>query len=279
MTVILKNGFLKHQQSLATSRTGQTVKVLVVNLMPNKLETERQFAGLFSKLAVDVELTFARMATHQSKHTAEADLNRDYVTLAEIEDQTFDGMVVTGAPVEEMTFESVDYWSEFEQLLDWRETHVRRSILECWAAQAGLYYDFGIKKHPTSAKLFGVYRCQILTDSPLTKGFKQLSMPQSRHATLGEIDEPDVTVLASDPEAGPVVLDATKTASTYVSGHPEYETNTLFNEFHRDRLKGLPIQLPKNYFSAAIPANTWQQDSVQLYNNWVTELKQVPLEA
>lgn len=276
MTVILKNGFLKQQQSAALTDTGRVVKVLVVNLMPNKLETERQFTELFSQLTVDVQVTFARMASHHSKHISEADFAKaDYATLPDLQNSYFDGLVVTGAPVEEMAFEDVDYWSEFKDFLDWRETHVRESIFECWAAQAGLYADFDIQKQVLPSKLFGVYRCQINAQTSLTAGFDNLSMPQSRHSTLTAIDDPEVDVLASDPEAGPVVMHAVKTRSTYISGHPEYETNTLFNEFHRDMEKGLPIRLPKRYFSAAEPANTWRGDSVQLYNNWVASLKRV----
>ncbi|ANZ61380.1 homoserine O-acetyltransferase/O-succinyltransferase family protein [Secundilactobacillus paracollinoides] len=276
MTVILKNGFLKQQQATPLSDTGRLVKILVVNLMPNKLETERQFAELFSQLTVDVQVTFARMASHHSKHISEADFNHaDYVALEDLQNSYFDGLVVTGAPVEELDFETVDYWSEFKALLDWRETHVRESIFECWAAQAGLYADFGIQKHVLPSKLFGVYRCQINAETKLTAGFDALSMPQSRHSTLTKIDDPEVDVLASDPEAGPVVMHAVKTRSTYISGHPEYETNTLFNEFHRDMEKGLPIRLPKRYFSAAVPTNTWRGDSVQLYNNWVASLSNV----
>ncbi|KRM77994.1 homoserine O-acetyltransferase/O-succinyltransferase family protein [Secundilactobacillus collinoides] len=276
MTVILKNGFLKQQQSAALTDTGRVVKVLVVNLMPNKLETERQFAELFSQLTVNVQVTFAWMASHHSKHISEADFAKaDYATLPDLQNSYFDGLVVTGAPVEEMAFEDVDYWSEFKDFLDWRETHVRESIFECWAAQAGLYADFDIQKQVLPSKLFGVYRCQINAQTSLTAGFDNLSMPQSRHSTLTAIDDPEVDVLASDPEAGPVVMHAVKTRSTYISGHPEYETNTLFNEFHRDMGKGLPIRLPKRYFSAAEPANTWRGDSVQLYNNWVASLKRV----
>lgn len=276
MTVFLKNGFLKQQQSAALTDTGRVVKVLVVNLMPNKLETERQFTELFSQLTVDVQVTFARMASHQSKHISESDFAKaGYATLSDLQNSYFDGLVVTGAPVEEMAFEDVDYWSEFKDFLDWRETHVRESIFECWAAQAGLYADFAIQKQVLPSKLFGVYRCQINALTSLTAGFDNLSMPQSRHSTLTAIDDPEVDVLASDPEAGPVVMHAVKTRSTYISGHPEYETNTLFNEFHRDMEKGLPIRLPKRYFSAAEPANTWRGDSVQLYNNWVASLKRV----
>ncbi|MFC6253340.1 homoserine O-succinyltransferase [Secundilactobacillus hailunensis] len=274
MTVQLKNGFLK-QHVDNTVFTNQPVKLLVVNLMPNKLETERQFVHLFSHLSMDVEVTFLRMATHHSKHTPEAKLQQFYAVLADIYDRHFDGMVVTGAPVEELQYKQVDYWNEFKTLLNWRHDHVRESIFECWAAQAGIYADFGINKRIISQKLFGVYRCRIDQQTELTAGFDQLSMPQSRHTTLGHINDPQLDVLASDPEAGPVVLASKQTHSTYLSGHPEYETNTLFNEFNRDREKGLPIQLPKNYFSASKPTNTWQNDSIRLYDNWVHSLLRV----
>ncbi|GAX04192.1 homoserine O-succinyltransferase [Secundilactobacillus pentosiphilus] len=274
MTVQLNNGFLKHQHA-DTGSTGRSVKLLVVNLMPNKLETERQFVRLFNHLSMDVDVTFLRMASHHSKHVPESKLEQAYATLADIEDAYFDGMVITGAPVEELPYEDVDYWSEFKTLLDWRRNHVRESILECWAAQAGVYVDFGISKQVLPKKLFGIYRCEIDEETELTAGFDQLSMPQSRHATLGHINDPQLEVLASDPEAGPVVLASDQTRSTYISGHPEYETNTLFNEFRRDREKGKPIQIPKNYFRANEPANTWQADSIHLYDNWVHSLKKV----
>ncbi|MTV82099.1 homoserine O-acetyltransferase/O-succinyltransferase family protein [Secundilactobacillus folii] len=272
MTVYLKNGFLKQQAVSATSST-RPVKLLVVNLMPNKLETERQFVHLFSHLSLDVEVTFLRMASHHSKHTSETALQSAYAVLDDVYDQHFDGMVVTGAPVEQIQFEDVDYWPEFKALLDWRNKHVQQSILECWAAQAGIYADFGINKRVIPSKLFGVYRCEINARTALTAGFKQLSMPQSRHATLENISDPRLNVLASDPEAGPVVLASEVTHSTYISGHPEYETQTLNNEFHRDQEKGLPIQLPVNYFSQAKPTNTWQDDSFHLYDNWIHSLR------
>ncbi|WP_203650040.1 homoserine O-acetyltransferase/O-succinyltransferase family protein [Secundilactobacillus yichangensis] len=274
MTVQLNNGFLK-QQTGNTIQIDQPVKLLVVNLMPNKLETERQFVRLFSHLSLDVAVTFLRMASHHSKHIPEAKLQQTYATLTDVYDQQFDGMVVTGAPVEDIAYDAVDYWPEFNTLLNWRHDHVRQSILECWAAQAGIYVDFGINKRVIPKKLFGVYRCEIDQKTALTAGFNQLSMPQSRHATLGHINDPRLAVLASDPEAGPVILASKQTHSTYISGHPEYETNTLFNEFNRDREKGLPIQLPKNYFSKDKPTNTWQRDSIHLYDNWVHSLKKV----
>lgn len=271
MTVILNNGLMALQHVNATT-SKHFVKVLVVNLMPNKLETERQFVHLLSHLSVDVAVTFLRMSSHRSKHTDERLLAQNYASLSSIYHQHFDGMIVTGAPVEEMAFEKVDYWAEFQALMDWRKQHVSQSIFECWAAQAGVYADFGIQKQVTNAKLFGVYRCRINQRTELTAGLDRLSMPQSRHATLGAINNPALRVVASDPEAGPVVLTSASTHSTYISGHPEYETKTLFNEFHRDQEKGLPIQLPKNYFSAAVPVNTWQNDSIHLYNNWVHQL-------
>lgn len=275
MTVFLKNGLIKQQRNNSDLIESSEINLLVVNLMPNKLETERQFIHLLSDLNVDVTVTFLRMATHNSKSVPESALERTYVTLDDCYQNHYDGLIVTGAPVEQLAFEDVDYWDEFLTLMDWRLTHVTRSLFECWASQAALYADFGIQKQVVSQKLFGIYRCEINEVTDLTRGFNQLSMPQSRHATLGQINDERLSVLASDPEAGPVVLAAEDTRSTYISGHPEYETGTLFNEFHRDLAKGCEIQLPKNYFSAAIPSNTWYKDSIHLYNNWIASLSRV----
>ncbi|WP_282801574.1 homoserine O-acetyltransferase/O-succinyltransferase family protein [Secundilactobacillus kimchicus] len=273
MTVTLENGFLKQQLAAQSSATASAVKLVIVNLMPNKLETERQFVNLLAALSQDVRVTFARMATHQSRHTDEAALQAHYVTLDDIFYQDFDGLIVTGAPVETLAFAHVDYWAEFQAWLDWRDQHVDQTIFECWAAQAALFVDAGIEKRVTAQKVFGVYRSQVVANTPLTTGLATVSMPQSRHATLPEPDTSSITTLVEDGQAGPIVLSNPAKRSLYISGHPEYETETLINEFRRDQKKGQAIQLPKNYFAAACPVNTWRQDSVKLYNNWLSQVR------
>jgi len=204
-----------------------------------------------------------------------------YVTLATIEDQYFDGLIITGAPVETLPFESVDYWDELLTIIAWAQRHVHQTLFECWAAQAGLYAQFGIKKRRLSHKVFGIYQATSVDGrAPMMTGLSAggvLQMPQSRHtelampATLPQ----GLRVVAANQQVGPLILVATEQRAIYVTGHPEYERWTLASEYYRDQRKQLPIQLPEHYFEHGEPAKidySWRAASGRLYQNWFATL-------
>ena len=220
-------------------------------------------------------------ASHHFKSLPQAVVAAHYVTLADIQDQYFDGLIVTGAPVETLPFEAVDYWNELLTIIDWSRQHVSQTLFECWAAQAGLYAQFGIAKRAVAHKIFGIYSATS-TDvkSPLISGLNAgslLKMPQSRHTALvmPERLPAGLQVVADNPKVGPLVLSAPKLHAVYVTGHPEYERRTLADEYLRDRRKHLPIQLPEHYFATEQLTTvdySWQTSSNQLYQNWLATL-------
>ncbi|BDZ31478.1 homoserine O-succinyltransferase [Lactiplantibacillus sp. WILCCON 0030] len=283
MTVIAVNGLLKTQQQWAQPTQGAPLtRVLILNLMPTKLTTERQFLTQFAHLTTDVEVTFMYPVSHHFKSIPRATVAENYVTLTDIAAQHFDGLIVTGAPVEQLPFEAVDYWSEFQTIIDWAQTHVTQTLFECWAAQAGLYAQFKIKKQLVAQKVFGIYTATAVDQaSQLVTGLSAgglLKMPQSRQSRL---DLPhhlpaDLQVVATNRQVGPLILTAATKHAVYVTGHPEYETDTLANEYFRDRRKHRPINLPQHYFvdqSLKQVRNSWQAASGQFYQNWLETLK------
>jgi len=282
MTVTVVNGLLKAQQQWVNQPHGtQPSRLLILNLMPTKATTERQFLNRFAALSVDVEVTFMYPETHHFKSLPKSVVAKNYVTLAEIADQHYDGLIVTGAPVEQLSFETVDYWQEFQTIVDWAQTHVTETLFECWAAQAGLYYQFNIQKKLAKQKIFGIYQASnVATQSHLVSGLSAdgtLKMPQSRHTKLViPTNLPTgLQVVAENDEIGPLILAAPQQRAVYVTGHPEYEAETLANEYFRDRRKQLPINLPQNYFTDQSLQQinySWQTASCQFYQNWLETL-------
>jgi len=283
MTVTAVNGLLAAQQKWINQPQGdQPMRLLILNLMPTKVTTERQFLSNFAAVPGDFEITFMYPVTHRFKTYSRDTVAANYVSLDQIADQHFDGLIVTGAPVEKLAFEEVDYWDEFTTIVDWAKTHVTQTLFECWAAQAGLYYQFNLQKQLVPEKIFGVYSADSWNqNAQLTRGLTAgglLKMPQSRHTqlVLPTTLPAELQVVAANDEIGPLILTAPTTNAVYVTGHPEYDTDTLANEYFRDQRKQLPIQLPKYYFknqSLKTVDDGWHQTSHRLYANWINTLK------
>lgn len=254
------------------------LKVLILNNMPVKQDTELQLLRALSNTPLQVDVTFMNTKTHVSLNTSPSHLNKFYTTFDEIKDQKFDGLIVTGAPVEDISFEEVDYWEETCQILDWAEKNVTSTLHICWAAQAGYYHYYGINKKHLSQKLFGVYEHKVANRKiPLVRGFDDLFLaPHSRHTETPaeEIHAcKEITVLAESEAAGVFLAIAQEGKKIFVSGHPEYDRYTLNNEYFRDLNKGLPIQVPYNYYPQDDPNQKpllqWRSHSNNLYSNWL----------
>lgn len=254
------------------------LQVLILNNMPVKQDTELQLLRALSNTPLQVDVTFMNTKTHVSLNTPASHLNKFYTIFDEIKDRTFDGLIVTGAPVEDITFEEVDYWEETCKILDWAETHVTSTLHICWAAQAGFYHYYGINKRQLTQKLFGVYEHKVSNRKiPLVRGFDDIFLaPHSRHTeTPSEAIHAckDLTILAESEKAGVFLAIAEEGRKIFVAGHPEYDRYTLSNEYHRDLDKGLPIQIPYNYYPNDDPEQRpllqWRSHCNNLYSNWL----------
>ena len=254
------------------------LQVLILNNMPVKQDTELQLLRALSNTPLQIDVTFMNTKTHISQNTSASHLNKFYTTFDEIKDQKFDGLIITGAPVEDISFEEVDYWEETCEILDWAETHVTSTLHICWAAQAGFYHYYGINKAQLPQKLFGVYEHKVANRKiPLVRGFDDIFLaPHSRHtetpaAAIHACKE--LTVLAESPVAGVFLAIAENGKKIFVNGHPEYDRYTLNNEYYRDLNKGLPIQVPYNYYPDDDPQQKpllqWRSHSNNLYSNWL----------
>lgn len=254
------------------------IKIGLLNLMPLKEDTELQILRAFSNTPLQVDVVFITVESHQSKNTSTSHLNKFYVTFNEIRKQKFDGLIITGAPVEQMPFEEVDYWDELVEIMDWAETHVTSTLHICWGAQAGLYHYYGLDKVQLPKKLFGIYQHRVMNRKiPLVRGFDDVFYaPHSRHTTVPteaiEAVE-DITVLAKSPIAGVFLSMAENGKKIFVMGHPEYDRITLDQEYKRDKAKGLPIELPINYYpdddETQRPLLVWRSHANNLYTNWL----------
>ncbi len=254
------------------------LQVLILNNMPIKQDTELQLLRALSNTPLQVDVTFMNVKSHVSVNTSASHLNKFYTTLDEIRDRKFDGMIVTGAPVEDIAFEEVDYWEEICEIFDWAEDHVTSTLHICWAAQAGLYHYYGIDKKLLPQKLFGVFEHRVRNRKiPLVRGFDDLFLaPHSRHTeTPAEAIHAcqALTVLAESDAAGVYLAIAEGGKKIFVTGHPEYDRYSLNNEYHRDLNKGLPIQIPYNYYPGDNPEERpllqWRSHSNNLYSNFL----------
>ena len=254
------------------------LKVLILNNMPVKQDTELQLLRALSNTPLQVDVTFMMTETHVSKNTSASHLNKFYVTFDEIKDQKFDGMIITGAPVEDISFEEVDYWDETVKILDWADTHVTSIFHICWGAQAGFYHYYGINKRKLPSKLFGVFKHRVLNRKiPLVRGFDDVFLaPHSRHTdTPSEAIKacPELTVLAESDEAGVYLAMAENGHKIFVTGHSEYDRMTLKNEYERDKGIRDDVNVPVNYFPNDDPNErpllTWRSHSINLYSNWL----------
>ena len=254
------------------------IKIGLLNLMPLKEDTELQILRSLSNTPLQVDVVFVNVSSHKSKNTSTSHLNKFYVSFEEIKDQRFDGFIITGAPVEQMPFEEVDYWEELKEIMEWTKTHVTSTMHLCWGAQAGLYYHYGIEKVQLDEKVFGVFEHRVKNrKTPLVRGFDDVFYaPHSRHTTVPTEaieSEEQLIILAESEEAGVFLTMSLDGKQIFVMGHPEYDRVTLNNEYMRDKNKGLEIALPKNYYPddnfENRPLLTWRSHANKLYTNWV----------
>ena len=265
-------------ETRAVSQDIRPLRILMLNLMPKKIETETQIARLIGNTPLQVELELLQTATHKSKHTSAEHMLSFYKVFDDIKDQNFDGMIITGAPVEHMAFEEVEYWEELCRIMEWSRTHVTSTLHICWGAQAGLYYHYGIEKQQLPEKLFGVFEHTLdHKRSILFRGFDDTFLvPHSRHTTVAREDieaVPALKILASSEEAGVFVVSTERGRQIFVTGHSEYDGDTLKREYERDVARGLPIAVPKNYFPGddvtATPVVRWRSCANLFYSNWL----------
>lgn len=254
------------------------LSICILNLMPVKQDTELQLLRALSNTPLQIAVSFMKMNSHVSLNTPIQHLNQFYKTFDELKNNKFDGLIITGAPVEQIPFEEVDYWKELCEIMDWSRKHVFSTFHICWGAQAGLYYHYGLKKVLLPQKLFGVYEHKVMNRKvPLVRGFDDTFLiPHSRHTAVLSEDIhncSELTVLAESEEAGVLLCMAEEGRQIFVMGHPEYDRYTLHNEYMRDKNKGLPIQMPKNYYpgndDTQRPSLQWRSHSNNLYCNWL----------
>lgn len=265
-------------ETRATTQDIRPLRILLLNIMPTKIETETQFARLLGNTPLQVEIELMHTVSHQSKNTSAEHLLSFYKTFDEIKNSRYDGMVITGAPVEQMEFQDVEYWGELCEIFEWSKTHVHSTFHICWAAQAGLFYHFGIEKKQLPEKLFGVFPHRVSYKNPiLFRGFDDVFYaPHSRNSTIDTADVekiPELKILASSDEAGLYACMTAEGKQIFVTGHSEYDPDTLAREYFRDKEKGLDIQVPKNYFPNDDPTKPpivrWRAHANLLFSNWL----------
>ena len=266
------------EEDRATTQDIRPLEILILNLMPIKEDTETQLMRALSNTPLQVDCTFLMLATHTSKNTSISHINKFYVTMEEIRKKKFDGMIITGAPVENMEFEEVNYWEELTQIMEWSKTHVTSTFHICWGAQAGLYYHYGIPKYKREKKLSGVYRHKVLDRKvPLVRSWDDFIMaPHSRNTEIRRADVekcPELMILAESKEAGLLLVASRDGKQIFIQGHLEYDRMTLNNEYHRDVTRGLNPELPEHYYEdddpCTVPVLSWRNAANTLYTNWL----------
>ena len=262
----------------AVSQDIRPLQILLLNLMPKKIQTETQLSRLLGNTPLQIELELIVTKTHQSANTPAEHLQAFYKTFDDVKHRTFDGMIITGAPVENMPFEEVDYWQELCEIMEWTKTHVHSTFHICWGAQAGLYYHYGIQKQPLPEKMFGTFPHTVeYRNSILFRGFDDtFYVPHSRHTTVAREDieaVPELRILSSSEEAGVYAVFTRGGRQIFIMGHSEYDADTLNQEYVRDVNAGKPIKIPKNYFPNDDPSQPprviWRAHANLLYSNWL----------
>lgn len=254
------------------------LRIAIVNLMPKKIETETQLLRLLSNTPIQVDIELIQMASHVTKNTSAEHLTKFYKTFADVKEELFDGLIITGAPVEQIPFEEVDYWGELCQIMEWSRRHVYSVLHICWGAQAGLYYHYGIPKYDLPQKMFGIFPHKAeVANHPLLRGFDEVfSVPHSRHTEIRRMDVEkvrDLKILAFSNESGVNIIADKEERRFFLLGHFEYDRFTLANEYFRDKDKGLDIQVPKHYFPYDDPSQpphfNWRAHANLLFSNWI----------
>ena len=276
--VLEKENIFVMDEDRAIHQDIRPLQILILNLMPLKEDTELQLLRCLSNSPLQIDITFMVPASHHVKNTSISHIQKFYVTFEDIRREYYDGMIITGAPVELMEFEEVDYWDEVCEIMDWSETHVTSTMYQCWGAQAAMYHFYGIQKRLLDHKMFGLFEHQIHKRKiPLVRGFDDVFLcPHSRHTEI-PMDEllqhPEITVLTDSEEAGFFLGMADNGRKVFVQGHPEYDRLTLDKEYKRDLAKGMEIAMPENYYPDNDPNRrpllTWRATSAALYANWI----------
>ncbi len=276
--VLLSENIFVMKETRALVQDVRPLRILLLNLMPKKIETETQLSRLLGNTPLQVELELIHTKTHESQNVSKEHLLAFYKTFDDVKHENFDGLVITGAPVEHMPFEQVTYWDELCEIMEWSKTHVHSTFHICWGAQAGLYYHYGINKHQMDKKMFGIFEHTLdYKNSMLFRGFDdRFWVPHSRHTTVLREDiekVPELKILSSSPEAGVYAVAAKKGRQIFITGHSEYDALSLDAEYKRDLGKGLPIEIPKNYYPENNPENppvvNWRSCANLLYSNWL----------
>ncbi len=276
--ILQKENIFVMKQTRAETQHIRPLEIVLLNLMPTKIVTETQLSRVLGNTPLQVHLELMMVSSHKSKNTSQEHLLTFYKTFDELKDRKFDGMVITGAPVEHLPFEDVDYWEELCRIMEWSKTNVHSTFHICWAAQAGLYYHYGVQKKPLPQKLFGVYPHHAdYKRAILLRGFDdEFWVPHSRHTTIDREDVeriPGMKILASSEQAGVYAMMNKEGRQIFVTGHSEYDPDTLEKEYLRDKNQGLPIAVPENYYpgddDTRPPIVRWRGHASLLYSNWL----------
>lgn len=277
--VLEKEGIFVMEETRALTQDIRPIKIAILNLMPNKAVTETQLLRALSNSPIQVDIDLIRVESHVSVHTSEDHLLKYYETFAQVKDRVYDGMIITGAPVEQLPFEEVDYWPELTEIMEWTKTHVYSTMHICWGAMAGLYYHYGIPKYDLPEKAFGIFEHSMVYSKPvkLFRGFNDIFyVPHSRHTEIHRADVaacPKLRILSESAECGLYAVADRNGRQFFITGHSEYDRNTLDDEYRRDLAKGLPIKMPVNYYKDDDPGKgpvmTWRSTSTLLFTNWL----------
>ncbi|BAB05999.1 homoserine O-succinyltransferase [Halalkalibacterium halodurans] len=276
--ILTKENIFVMAESRAYSQDIRPLKIVILNLMPIKQTTETQLLRLLGNTPLQVEVSFMYTDTHISKNTSYDHLQTFYQTIDEVKQKKFDGMIITGAPIETLPYDEVDYWNELKQIMEWSKTNVTSTLHICWGAQAGLFYHYGVEKVPLPEKQFGVYPHKInVPNVKLLRGFDdEFYVPHSRHTDINKAQieaHPDLEILSESEQAGVYIVASKDGKQIFVTGHSEYDACTLQQEYERDRARGLNIQVPENYFpnddATRKPLLRWRAHSYLLFSNWL----------
>lgn len=276
--ILKKENIFVIDNSRATSQDIRPLRIIILNLMPIKITTETDLVRLLSNTPLQMEICFMKLKSHTSKNTPIEHMMMFYKDFDVLQHEKFDGMIITGAPIEQMDYEQVSYWDEITKIFSWARTHVTSTLYICWAAQAGLYYHYGVPKYPLEKKMFGIFKQHPLDlRQPIFRGFDDVfNMPHSRHTELRRDDilaRPELTLLAESPESGVSIVMARGGREFFITGHLEYAPYTLDSEYRRDLGKRDDVEMPKNYYKDDDPQQpplvTWRAHANLLFSNWI----------
>lgn len=276
--ILEKENIFLMEKDRATSQDIRPLRILILNLMPDKERTETQLLRLLSNSPLQVSVDFIHTETYQSKNVHRSHLEKFYQTFSEIKEQRYDGMIITGAPVEHLEFEEVDYWKEFVEIMEWTKDHVTSTLNICWGAQATLYHHYGINKEMREEKISGIYTQKLINPTnKLVRGINdQFNVPHSRHTDsdyAAVANHNELTILDSSDQVGPLLIVSNDEKNVMITGHIEYDADTLLREYQRDLAKGLNIQAPENYFPNndpnEKPINHWRSEAYLIFSNWL----------